>query len=337
MPSQLDEFVRSAREFLDANAEPRGGGPEIEWGSGADRIAYFSADPPEVAQQKVQAARAWQRRRYEAGFGWISGPEEYGGAGLSTVHDLAYAGLEAEYAVPDTGVLAVIGLGMIGPTILAHGDPGDQGSGTCRPCTAATPSPASCSASPAPGPTSRRRRPAPCATATTWVLNGQKVWTSIAQHADIGMALTPHQPGRAQAPGHHRLPGPHGRPGRRGPAAAPDDRRRGVQRGLPHRRPRPRRPPTRRGRRRLAGRADHPDERAGHRRQRSIRRRWPTRSPCRPRRPDAGQRTPATTPRCAASSPNCCVDVRPRPSTSTPAQRKLRAGGTPARRCRCPS
>src|SRR3954451_10495352 len=105
MPSQLDEFVRSAREFLEANAEPRGGGPEIEWGSGADRIAYFSADPPEGAQQKVQAPRVCPPRRYEAGFGWISGPKEYGGAGLTTLHELAYAGLEAEYAVPDTGVL----------------------------------------------------------------------------------------------------------------------------------------------------------------------------------------------------------------------------------------
>src|SRR4051795_3646479 len=53
----------------------------------------------------------------------ITGPAEYGGTGLTSVHELVYAGIEAEYSVPDTGVLSVIGLGMIGPTILTHGTP----------------------------------------------------------------------------------------------------------------------------------------------------------------------------------------------------------------------
>ncbi len=188
MPSTMDAFVRSAREFLDANAEPRGRGPEIEWGSGADRIAYFSADPPEVAAQKVQGARAWQRRRYEAGFGWISGPEEFGGAGLSTVHEIVYAALEAEYAVPDTGVLSVIGLGMIGPTILAHGNPDTRERYLPSMYRGET---IACQLFSEPGAGSdlagvetRAERDG-----DTWLLNGQKVWTSIAQHADIGMAL----------------------------------------------------------------------------------------------------------------------------------------------------
>lgn len=68
----------------------------------------------------MAAARAWQRRHYDAGFGWITGPRECGGSGLTAVHDLVYDSIEAQNDVPDTGVLAVIGLGMIGPTILAH-------------------------------------------------------------------------------------------------------------------------------------------------------------------------------------------------------------------------
>jgi len=53
--------------------------------------------------------------------GWISGPAQYGGRGLSPVHELLYDTVEADYDVPDTGTLSVVGLGMIGPTILAHG------------------------------------------------------------------------------------------------------------------------------------------------------------------------------------------------------------------------
>ena len=71
----------------------------------------------------MRRAREWQRIRYENGFGWITGPVEYGGRGLTPVHDLLYDAIESEYDVADTGVLSVIGLGMIGPTILAHAQP----------------------------------------------------------------------------------------------------------------------------------------------------------------------------------------------------------------------
>jgi acyl-CoA dehydrogenase len=184
----MDEFVRSVREFLDAAAERRSAGPEIEWGSGSDRISYFSADPPDVAAAKVDAARAWQRRRYEAGFGWITGPAEYGGAGLSTVHELVYAGIEAEYAVPDTGVLAVIGLGMIGPTILTHGTPELAQRYLPAMYRGET---IACQLFSEPGAGSDLAAVATRAVrdGDGWVLDGQKVWTSIAQHADVGMAL----------------------------------------------------------------------------------------------------------------------------------------------------
>jgi alkylation response protein AidB-like acyl-CoA dehydrogenase len=186
--SEMDGFVESVRKFLDANAEPRGGGPEIEWGSGSDRIAYFSADPPDVAAEHVRVARAWQRRRYEAGFGWISGPEEYGGAGLTTVHELVYAGVESEYAVPDTGVLAVIGLGMIGPTILTHGSPEIRERYLPSMYRGET---IACQLFSEPGAGSDLAGVETRAVrdGDSWVITGQKVWTSVAQHADIGMAL----------------------------------------------------------------------------------------------------------------------------------------------------
>jgi alkylation response protein AidB-like acyl-CoA dehydrogenase len=116
----LDEFTAEVRTFLDANAERRPcPGEAVRWGEGADQIAYFSTDPPDVDRANAQRARQWQRRRFEAGLGWVTGPAEFGGRELSTAHDLLYDAIEAEYDVPDTGVLSVIGLGMIGPTILA--------------------------------------------------------------------------------------------------------------------------------------------------------------------------------------------------------------------------
>jgi alkylation response protein AidB-like acyl-CoA dehydrogenase len=193
-------FAAEVRVFLDAHAE-RPADTEFRWGEGDDRLAYFSSEPPEVEERAVEAARQWQRTRYEHGFGWITGPSEYGGRGLTPIHQMVYDGIEAEYAVPDTGTLAVIGLGMIGPTILKHAQPhikekylpamyrGDA---------------LACQLFSEPGAGSDLASVATRAVrdGDEWVLDGQKVWTSVAQHSQIGMALCRTDP---EAPKHRGI------------------------------------------------------------------------------------------------------------------------------------
>ena len=188
MSSDLEDFVGSVRTFLDANAERQTEQSARAWGTGLDRVAYFGAESPEAAARKVANARAWQRRRYEAGFGWITGPPEFGGAGLSSVHDILYQATEAEYDVPETGVLSLIGLGMIGPTILTHGRPHIQQRylpamyrGDVIACQLFS--------EPGAGSDLASVETRAVRDGDTWVITGQKVWTSVGQHADIGMAL----------------------------------------------------------------------------------------------------------------------------------------------------
>ncbi|MER5428102.1 acyl-CoA dehydrogenase family protein [Streptomyces sp. NPDC002588] len=201
MHQDMQDFAAEARRFLDAHAAKAPDRAAFTWGEGDDSMAYFSSLPPEEEQEQVRRARAWQRTRHENGFGWITGPPEYGGRGLTPVHDLLYDAVESEYDVPDTGVLSVIGLGMIGPTILAHARPhlkerwlpamyrGDA---------------IACQLFSEPGAGSD------LASVTTravregegWVLNGQKVWTSVAQHSRIGLALTRTNP---DAPKHRGI------------------------------------------------------------------------------------------------------------------------------------
>jgi alkylation response protein AidB-like acyl-CoA dehydrogenase len=188
VPDDLREFTRQAREFLDQHARRKQAPREFRWGEGDDSVAYFGADPPEVEERKLQAARAWQRTKYENGFGWIPGPPEYGGRGLTPVHELVYDGIEAEYDVPDTGTLSVIGLGMIGPTILAHGQPPVRDRylpamyrGEVIACQLFS--------EPEAGSDLASLQTRAVADAGEWILDGQKVWTSVAQHSQIGMAL----------------------------------------------------------------------------------------------------------------------------------------------------
>ena len=199
----LDEFTAEVRTFLDANAERRPGpGEAVRWGEGADQIAYFSTDPPDVDRANAQRARQWQRRRFEAGLGWVTGPAEFGGRELSTAHDLVYDAIEAEYDVPDTGVLSVIGLGMIGPTILAHAQPHVKREYLPSMYAGQT---IACQLFSEPGAgsdlASLSTRAEQDEGTGEWVLNGQKVWTSIAQHADIGMALCRSSPGKPKHKG----------------------------------------------------------------------------------------------------------------------------------------
>ena len=65
-----------------------------------------------------------------------------------------------------------------------------------------------------------------------WIVNGQKVWTTLAHLSRWGMLVARTDPEPAQAQGHDLLRRRHARAGRRGAAAAPDHRRGRVQRGL---------------------------------------------------------------------------------------------------------
>ena len=188
MPEDLQQFTRQAREFLGVHAARAAERADFRWGEGHDRVPYFGADPPEVEARKLRAARDWQRTRYEHGFGWISGPPEYGGRGLTPVHELVYDRLESEYDVPDTGTLSVIGLGMIGPTILAHGQQAIKDRylqamyrGDVIACQLFS--------EPDAGSDLAGLRTHAVASEGQWILDGQKVWTSVAQHSQIGMAL----------------------------------------------------------------------------------------------------------------------------------------------------
>ncbi|MFC9502155.1 acyl-CoA dehydrogenase family protein [Streptomyces sp. NPDC057002] len=197
----LQDFAAEARRFLDAHAAKAPDRTAFIWGEGDDSMAYFSSLPPEEEYEHVQRAREWQRIRHENGFGWITGPPEYGGRGLTPVHDLLYDAVESEYDVPDTGVLGVVGLGMIGPTILAHAQPhmkdrwlpamyrGDA---------------IACQLFSEPGAGSDLASVSTRAVreGEDWVLNGQKVWTSVAQHSRLGLALTRTDP---DAPKHRGI------------------------------------------------------------------------------------------------------------------------------------
>ena len=195
-----EAFTDSAHRFLAAHAEPARA-PTAAWGSGSDRVSYFASGSPEQERETVQAARRWQGLRYDHGWGWITGPRHYGGLELSVRYQMLYHAAEAEYAVPDTSQLSVVGLGMVGPTILAHGQESLKDALLPRMYRGES---IACQlfSEPAAGSDLAGVQSRAVRDGDEWIVNGQKVWTSAAQHADVGEILCRTDP---QAPKHKGL------------------------------------------------------------------------------------------------------------------------------------
>ena len=115
----LEQFEQQARAFLEANASRKEENKKFVWGEGSDTVAMFEERDKEAERRDVAAACAWRQKKFDAGFGWITGPTQYGGAGLTAAHERVYQRLEGQFAVPNQGAFT-IGLGMVAPTILAH-------------------------------------------------------------------------------------------------------------------------------------------------------------------------------------------------------------------------
>jgi alkylation response protein AidB-like acyl-CoA dehydrogenase len=181
----LDDFRREATAFLDANAERREAPTrDFVWGEGSDDVALFEEVDRDREREAIARAQAWRATRYDAGLGWISGPERYGGRELSGAHERLYQSLEARYQVPEQGFFG-IGLGMVAPTILAHAT--DEVKDAYLPKMYRTDI-IGCQLFSEPGAGSdlASLQTKAVRDGDEWIVTGQKVWTSGAHYADIG-------------------------------------------------------------------------------------------------------------------------------------------------------
>src|SRR5579884_1255432 len=119
MAPTLEEFEEEVLAFLDTHASPRRD-RDAPWGEGSDRVGLFEEKTREQELAELAAARAWRREVFDAGFGWLTGPFRYGGRDLTPAYERSWQSLQARYEVPQATMFA-IGLGMVAPTILAHG------------------------------------------------------------------------------------------------------------------------------------------------------------------------------------------------------------------------
>jgi alkylation response protein AidB-like acyl-CoA dehydrogenase len=83
--------------------------------------AWLEANLPagRAGYADLDERRAWNRALHEAGYSGLTWPQEYGGRGLGPGFQAVFFEEEARAQAP--GIVGDVGVGMAGPTILAHG------------------------------------------------------------------------------------------------------------------------------------------------------------------------------------------------------------------------
>jgi alkylation response protein AidB-like acyl-CoA dehydrogenase len=135
----------------------------------------------------IAARRVWQGKLAEGGLAGVTWPKEYGGQGLGPIEQVICNQEIGRAKVP--GILDAIGVGMLGPTIIAHGSE-EQKSRYLGPMLHGDEVWCQLFSEPAAGSDlaavqARARQQDD----GSWRLSGQKVWTTNAQFASFGLLL----------------------------------------------------------------------------------------------------------------------------------------------------
>jgi alkylation response protein AidB-like acyl-CoA dehydrogenase len=177
-------FRERVRSWLEANVP-------AEWTSlGSTEVPRADA---------YELIRRWQRRLFEGGFIGLTWPRQYGGQGLTFVEEMIlHEELALQKAPP---ILNILGVGMAGPTIIAYGTEEQK---QRYPAKILSCEEIWCQgySEPNAGSDLAALQTRAVKDGDHWVVNGQKVWTSLAHVADWMMLLARTDP---DAPRHKGL------------------------------------------------------------------------------------------------------------------------------------
>jgi alkylation response protein AidB-like acyl-CoA dehydrogenase len=154
---------------------------------------------PEGDLAGFEFRRAWQRKLHEAGWAGVSWPREYGGRGATLVEQAIYNEELTRAQAPSAA--NVLGLAMGGPTVIAHGTE-EQKRRYLEPILSADEIWCQGFSEPGSGSDLASVKTRGVRDGDGWVVTGQKVWTTLAQHAKWCMLVARTDP---DAPRHQGL------------------------------------------------------------------------------------------------------------------------------------
>lgn len=176
-------FRRDAAEFFRAQAKPT----TVEAGSSTALLPLLSRRDPADEDRDLEVARAWARAKFDSGFGWLSGPREYGGAGLPPLADAIFNELQRRFGAPDPSYTRT-GIRIVGPTLERFGTR-ELKERYLAPVMRGDVLVCQLFSEPDAGSDLAAVRTEAHSTMGGWLVTGQKVWSSGAAHSDLGQCL----------------------------------------------------------------------------------------------------------------------------------------------------
>ncbi|MEU8357522.1 acyl-CoA dehydrogenase family protein [Nonomuraea sp. NPDC048882] len=143
-----------------------------------------SEDPPEA--DGIARAKDFMAKLYDAGYSGITWPKQWGGQGLTQAEERAFAEAARDHTLPT--YVFMIGLGMTGPTLVDRGTDA-QRERFIRPLLRGEEIWCQLFSEPGAGSDVASLQTRAERDGDHWIVNGQKVWTSVAHHADWGLLL----------------------------------------------------------------------------------------------------------------------------------------------------
>lgn len=168
-------YRAEARAWLEAHATRK-----------SDAHPGDSVDHTRDLAGHVQACRDWQRVLFDHGWAGITWPAQYGGKGASAIQAAIFNEEMAQFDVA-VGTFAV-SIGMVGPTLIAHGTP-EQQHKHLAPILKGEEVWCQLFSEPGSGSDLASLGTRAVRDGDDWVVNGQKVWTSLGQYADYAILL----------------------------------------------------------------------------------------------------------------------------------------------------
>jgi alkylation response protein AidB-like acyl-CoA dehydrogenase len=151
-----------------------------------ERVSEFLAAHPVAITERTEFLRA----RFDAGLAWVHFPVGLGGLGASRTLQSTVDDAFVQAGAPDNNPRLIgIGLGMAAPTILRHGTD-EQRQRYLRPLWTGEEVWCQLFSEPGAGSDLAGLGTRAVRDGDSWVVNGQKVWTSLAHEAAYGILVT---------------------------------------------------------------------------------------------------------------------------------------------------
>lgn len=176
----IEDFRVKARDWLAANCERKDAAAIAAGGS--------LRGMHEFTKEEIDAERPKQKRLYEAGLAGITVPREFGGQGLSRLHERAFLEEARVYELPNFGIVGGTTFGVCAQVMLAHASDDFNRAHFPR-ILAGDELWCQFFSEPVAGSDLAGVQTRATRDGESWVLNGAKVWSSWAHLADYGLCL----------------------------------------------------------------------------------------------------------------------------------------------------